>query len=315
MGFILLTFIMLQAGCSSAIDLPEAKVTVKVVDEDKKPVQGAEVMIGFLAKQGISQHIKETAEKGITAADGIFTASKKSTDHIAYSAEKQGYYMSSGEFHYSSSSNGRWQPWNSEVTIVLRKIINPVPMYARKFDLELPEIGKDIGFDLINYDWTAPYGKGVNADIIFHLDKQFVSKSDFAGRLSITFKSKHDGIQSIKEDNNQNSQFKLVRNAPVSNYVHKIILFHKRTHRKSVESNYNNDNNYIYRTRSEEADGKLVRSMYGKIKGDISFDVMNSKTAYVVFDYYLNPDYTTNLEFDPKRNLFYNLQDSERVGL
>ncbi len=33
----------------------------------------------------------------------------------------------------------------------------------------------------------------------------------------------------------------------------------------------------------------------------------------VYFTYSLNPDYTRNLEFDPKRNLFDNLSDLEQV--
>ncbi len=58
-----------------------------------------------------------------------------------------------------------------------------------------------------------------------------------------------------------------------------------------------------------------MRAMYGKIQGDIIFDPRGSKTTGIVFKYYLNPDFTTNLEFDPKRNLFENLKDRERVGL
>jgi len=43
--------------------------------------------------------------------------------------------------------------------------------------------------------------------------------------------------------------------------------------------------------------------MYGKIKGKIEFEPRRSKTAKIYLYYYLNPDYTRNLEFDPKRNL------------
>ncbi len=312
---IILTLFIMQTGCYSALDLPEAKVVVKVIDEDNKPLEGVEILIGFQSQQGLDRRIKEIAERGITLSDGLYSASKKCTDYIAYSAEKKGYYKSHGEFHFNSSSNGRWQPWNQQVTLVLRKIINPVPMYARKLDLELPAIGKDIGFDFIKYDWVEPYGKGTNSDMIFHLKKQFKSKDDFEGNLTVKFLSKFDGIQIAKENYGIESQLTLPRQAPEINYSTKLILLHKRVPGKSVESNYDKGNNYIFRIRSEERSGKLLRAMYGKIKGDIGFDAMNSRTAFIVFDYYLNPDYTTNLEFDPNRNLFTNLKSTERIGL
>jgi len=42
-----------------------------------------------------------------------------------------------------------------------------------------------------------------------------------------------------------------------------------------------------------DKDGKVVKALYGKIYGDF-FDMV----------YYLNPDGTRNIEYDPKRNLF-----------
>ena len=53
--------------------------------------------------------------------------------------------------------------------------------------------------------------------------------------------------------------------------------------------------------------------MYGKIRNDIEF-APRSKIVKIKMHYYLNPDYTRNLEFDPKRNLFTNLPKFEKVG-
>ena len=52
--------------------------------------------------------------------------------------------------------------------------------------------------------------------------------------------------------------------------------------------------------------------MYGKIRGPIQFEPRIDPTK-VYFKYYVNPDYTRNLEFDPNHNLFGNLPDLERV--
>jgi hypothetical protein len=56
-------------------------------------------------------------------------------------------------------------------------------------------------------------------------------------------------------------------------------------------------------------------AMYGKIQGDINISAIRNNTLSIGFTYYLNPDHTRNLEFDPKRNLFQGLEGAERVGL
>ena len=69
--------------------------------------------------------------------------------------------------------------------------------------------------------------------------------------------------------------------------------------------------NYIFRVRSESIGDKPLMAMHGKIYGDIEFDPKGKATASILFDYYLNPDYTNNLEYDPKQNLFKNIQSYE----
>ena len=59
--------------------------------------------------------------------------------------------------------------------------------------------------------------------------------------------------------------------------------------------------------------GKVVSALYGKIDRDFRFDIFNSKTAALLFTYYLNPNANDrNMEFDPKRNLLTGLPDTQR---
>ncbi len=69
---------------------------------------------------------------------------------------------------------------------------------------------------------------------------------------------------------------------------------------------------FFFRVRTV-LDGKgIIRSaMYGKIHGNINFDVIDAKTAVVLFSYFLNPDGTRNVEFDIHQNLFQNLERTE----
>lgn len=315
--YVMSVFFVLLLGCSRAFDFPEAKISIKVVDEKGNPMEAVNAGISFGEPDGKGQQ-KVVTEKGMTGPDGIFSASRKTINQIAYGAEKQGYYKSYGRYDFLSHAEGRWLPWNPEMTLVLRKIENPVPMYARDTHMKiitLPVANKSIGFDLIEYDWVAPYGKGKHQDFLFKLTGKYVNDYEFDAKLEISFPNKFDGIQLVKEDRSQGSMLKLPRFAPETGYQSKLTKSKSRSPGNPLKQDSQDDNNYIFRIRSEERNGKLIRAMYGKIQGDIVFDVEKSGNASIIMKYYLNPDYTRNLEFDINRNLFTDLQSFERVGL
>lgn len=193
-------------------------------------------------------------------------------------------------------------------------------MYARdtrKSQIEIPVIGKDIGFDLIMYDWVFPYGKGIQSDFVVNLTRRFVSWDDQDSKLLVKFTNRFDGIQLVTDDF-LGSEYSLPRYASETGYKD-TFEFYIRSSSKGYathyETNVKNTDNYFFRIRSEEKAGKFLRAMYGKIVGTFDFSTVNSKTASISFKYYLNPDYTRNLEYDPKRNLFLNLPEYERVRI
>lgn len=187
-------------------------------------------------------------------------------------------------------------------------------MYAREAVKEIPILDEAVGFDLMKFDWVVPYGHGNHSDFIFRLEKKIVDRNNYDATLTLTFPNRFDGIQLIKEEHRYGSEFKLPRSAFQSRYVDKLVLSKKRNIKDGVMIDFSDDDNYIFRIRSEEKDGKFVKAIYGKILGPISFgDVSRKETATVQFKYYLNPDYTRNLEFDPKRNLFGPLPPLEQV--
>ena len=302
-------FLMSSSACG--VNLPTAKVTLKVVDENGMPIKGAKASFTI---EGLKT--KNKTINNLTDKNGIFAVSEDSTGYVWYGVEMDGYYKSRGEYRFTKRESDKWQPWNPEITVVMRKIEKPVPMYARNTgnvmpDIEIPAINKEVGFDLMECDWVAPYGNGRHADFIFKLQKTFKSRDDFDSTLIVTFPNKFDGIQVVKENLKGGSMFKLPRYAPEDGYQKKIT--HNKTGKGmgAPTDDYEEDNNYIFRVRSEERDGKLIRAMYGKINGEIRFDPMNSKTAYIIFKYFLNPDYTRNLEYG--ENLFKNLKSTEQV--
>lgn len=310
-GSLLLVFCLLTA-CYSSI-YHKGKITLKVVDESGSPIRGASVGMGF--EQYVNGHYKGIPVSGKTDAEGKFSGAGHGTNVVSVGAEKDGYYRSLGEYRFKEKKRWHWEPWNPEVTLVLRKIENPVPMYVKDTKaslIEIPEIGKKVGFDLMEFDWIAPYGKGRYSDLIFLLTRAVRGNLDFESTLTITFPNKSDGLIVINQDLTFGSQLKLPRLAPVSGYENKLVRMIKRELGKPLSENSDKNNNYIFRVRSEEINGNLLRAIYGKMYGDIEFDPRSSKTAHIFFRYYINPDHTRNLEFDPKRNLFTDLESSVR---
>lgn len=300
---------LLITACSIGPLLPKAMLTFKVVDELGNPISGIEVGAGFGRNTGAGS--TTIGKSAITGIDGKCTLKGNSLDFVTYVVKKQGFYDISGIYKFKNKGLGRWQPWNPEIKISLRKIEKPVPMYARQFVGVLPLQNKDIGCDLIANDWVKPYGKGTHSDMVFHLRKQYVADSDFSADLLIKFSGKNDGF--IKYDLNMynGSEFKLPRYAPVDGYAKQFERHVIRPPGRSLQDDRNDNVGYVFRVRSS-IPGSV---MYGKIQRDIGLRAGGKGTAGIDFTYYLNPDHTRNLEFDPKRNIFTDLKSFERVGL
>ena len=314
--YILTSLILLLLFTPAPVNaLGMAKLVIKAVDEDGRPMEGAKVELQF---QGGG--LEKDATRGVTDDHGVFSATGFSSDGMSGGGvDKEGYYTSAFHHDFYRKTFGMWQPWGKELMVVMRPIVNPVPMYARNSWFYIPEVGKEIGFDLTKADWVIPYGQGTQSDFIFKVERRYNSIDDFDATLTMTFTNPYDGILNIKDggggDYNVGSRFRLPRIAPLTGYEKKLVQ-RLSTSDPGFYANNPDDNNYIFRVRSEvDVDGKLKRAMYGKIRGTVFVEPRSSKTGGIRLYYYLNPDYTPNLEFDPNRNFFSNLPQGEWAGL
>jgi len=283
-----------------------AKVTLVVVDENGQPLEGVDAGVAFEKNTGLGTDVYP--QNKLTDEQGRATFSGLCNGHFAYGSEQDGYYPSHYEYDFKDLGTFGWEPWNPELEIVIRKIENPVPMYVRdtekyKKHIAIPVVGKKVGFDLIAYDWVPPYGNGENADFVFYLEKNYKNMSDYSGKLTISFSNMNDGIIKIVERKNEGSTFKLLRFAPEEGYESEILVETKQGPNQPWISGFNSSDNYIFRIRTEFADGKIVSATYGKIIGPIILEPRRDP-ARVYFKYYLNPSNTTNLEHDLSLNLF-----------
>jgi hypothetical protein len=218
-----------------------------------------------------------------------------------------------GEIKFHDAVLGKWQPWNPVYQVVLKKIINPIPMYAKSVRVVVPALNQPIGFDLEVGDWVQPFGKGVASDFVFTLTRIKNSPTDFSATLLLSFSHLGDGVQVIQKDHNQGwSQLKLPRTAPDDGYAPawSTILNHgyfvmPPPQPKGI--------GYFFRVGTVLRGDKINQCQYGKIDGDISIVGAAADHPGIAFTYYLNPTGTNNLEFDPTKNLLQNLTDDQQV--
>lgn len=314
--FILFVGFLAVAAAAEPWQLPDAKITVNVVEEDGTPIGGASVRIGFMKASGVmARDLVDVPYTGTTGTDGKVSASGPCHQDLTATIRKAGYYSGSTKtLMFQKSEFKRWQPWNQTVNVTLRRIINPIAMYARRLDLDLPIASKDIGFDLIKSDWVSPYGRGDVADIIFNLSRRFKDSRDYDVSLKLTFPGRAEGIQEYAVNNGYYSQLRSPRAAPEGGYLQSMVLSNKRAPGSFVKRDLRNDRGYIIRVRAiVDEQGRVISAIYGKIDGEIRFSPIKSKTCSLMFTYYLNPTPNDrNMEFDPKKNLFMDLPKLER---
>ena len=149
---ILLIILLSTTACLAMAD--RAKITIRVIDETGEPVQGANTHVGFF---------DEKKHRGLTDTNGLFSASGNPPYHeISYGVRKEGYYQHWDEYAFSWTYDpkDKCEPWNPTIDVEFKEIKNPISMYVKKLEIEIPVEGKPVGFDLEKGDWVNPYGGG-----------------------------------------------------------------------------------------------------------------------------------------------------------
>jgi hypothetical protein len=320
---VLLAFVPVALQAQGKFEKMPAKITFHVVTDEGKPVESAEVSVSTFDHwepgDNFGRNIKATT-KGHTDKDGnVALEFGCANGEIAYAAKGgPGFYETIGlQYQFAERKEGRWEPWNPSIDLVLKPKLNPVPMYARKLgvlgaNFTLPAIDKEVGFDLVAGDWLPPHGTGKVADFVFKLERRYSNYEEpFEATLTLTFGNKGDGIQSVLAPPFVGSALKLPRYAPEHGYVAELVKRHARPARGApVEASVREDQNYFFRVRTVlDKKGQVTSALYGKIDGDVQF----WPEGGLQLTYYVNPaSMDRNMEFDLKRNLFGQLPELQR---
>ena len=273
--------------------------TIKVLNEAGQPIVGANVeMEWYINTPNMNTTYGKT--DGLTDTNGIFKTSHEVNGSISlgFFANKKGYYQTRTSREAASLKDINSARWNYNITLILKKIVKQIPMYAKQItSLTFPECNKPIGYDFTIGDWIAPYGKGIKADIYFTENHQD-DKSGYT--FTYSFPRPGDGIQEfIEPASGQNvatgqSDLKSFQFAPTNGYSPTF-----------VQTNYNQNRIYYFRIRTILGkNGHIKSALYGKIYGNLP-----------QITYYLDPTPNDrNVEFDPKHNLLSGLKSFQQVN-
>ena len=248
----------------------------------------------------------------MTDTNGVFAASHENTGSIdlGFRASKTGYYSTIKEHEFIKFKDSDPTKWNPNETLVLKKIGQPIAMYAKKEETKTPKENEPVGFDLMAGDWITPFGTGKTADMFFTIHRKVVNVHEYDAELKVTFPNKGDGIAITPSQPDVGSDFKTSRIASENGYESDRSWHYSNS--EKPESVFG----YFLRVRTVlDENGNVRSALYGKINGDIRFYV-GTKVPHsgIGFTYYLNPTPNSrNVEFDPKQNLLGGLKSIEQV--
>lgn len=311
MGFIL-SMNCHHVFAKRADSLP-ARFYVSVMDEYGQPLDGASIVVSVFQEGDFSSGGMSKREyfRGISKSQEPMPIRTETLGLVIFRVDMDGYYTHLEQMNLPiSDDKRRYEPWNGTHQIVLKRRINPRPLYVHRVNwLAVPAFDEPIGFDLEKADWVRPHGEGVHGDFIFRLSRILREGEVYEGRMALTFANPMDGIFPVKKTEGANSALLLGREAPLDGY--------QPTYARKVGAAYSGDKllgiddpprdaltgyeGMWFRVRSEvdPTTGTLQRARYGKIEGFINFEVREPVIGpQVRFVYFLSPDDSRSVEWN-----------------
>lgn len=341
--------ISIPQGWAQVTGGPQVKVELMLIDDAGQPVEGADARISYI---GVVPNTGESFRL-TSGADGTVTAKSALNGHVKATVTKDGHYpvvwpqvITKGAWEEKPLI---------QAEIILREIKKPTALHAKKVELAVPAFGEWIGYDLRQGDWVKPHGGGVVRDIELHAEREYggfrmpeekfripinadvpeaelrLTYGNWKGELKLRVPTEGGGAHIEKQGYQVfgeeveyyrlgHWEMRLPHLAPEDGYQGAPLVWEK-SYPSASPPNVDPKVGYFLRTRVKLNDeGEIVSANYAKIMtSDAQFkgsDIHFDPRGKISFTYYFNPTvHDRNLEFDPKKNLFTDLEDNEKVRL
>lgn len=269
----------------SAAFSPVTRLTIRVVDDQGAPVQGAIVEVGGTdGRVGI---------KGPTDTNGLYRHDERIMGELGCEVAKSGYYQSRGILWSGPSSAGMVPPVNV-YTVVLKRIVHPVSMIHRTVKLALPMLSAPVGLDLAAGDWVAPHGKGESADLFVTGQKQVISDRDWSYRCTWLF-TNGNGVVSHRYPHSSSlalrSRLVPPLEMPVAALTNRYEFHMAWRAGQEMIASAGKDDHLLFQVRTvTNAEGVVTSANVGWINGAIDMWGLDREPMHIGIDYYFNPD-------------------------
>lgn len=179
---------------------------------------------------------------------------------ISCYVEKKGYYRTRGEVWHWKGPNYD-HPTNT-LTVVLKRVIDPVPMNFHRMSTYLPRLNEPVAFDLAVGAWVTPDGKGTTSDMCLIGERRMVSRRDHDIKVSVLFSNAVEGMQEFVANDRCDISlaFDLIppQIAPLDGYTNSVGLWQYWHTKQPLAERYQKNRNYIMRVRCKKDEGGKI---------------------------------------------------------
>ena len=272
----------------------DGKVTLKIVDAAGNAVPGASVVSGFHITDDRTLTVRATSD-----ANGMAELASPCSGEMFFSVIKDGHYSTRLRYLFSQQGydcvkDGRWQPWNPTIEVVLKEKRRPIAMVVGGEIYSSRQIPNDtdVGYDFSAGDFIKPVGDGEHADIFFFLESQWESSLIHTNRLSL--RTNQNGWFSIQRKDVFSEQ-PLLYEAPDIGDRTEVVYEYARTSDKVLFNTKPGLDDYLVFGIPAQASGNPNEKNFGTIS-ELSFG-----GGWVKFKYTFNPiPGNRNLESETK---------------
>ena len=247
----------------------DARVRLCIHDEQGAPIADASI------RATLSNRVSDYSMYGVTDTNGIYVVSGRTTgDYLQFLVTKAGYYDSWKGISYIEMGKehevvgGKWQPFDSVHSIVLRHKQNPVASEIGRGNFALTKhLNCWLGFDIQKHDFVHPHGSGEVADFEVMIEWNGKWYPDYTGMgINLRFTMPYSGYYETPV--NPVSEFKGPYAADVEKTFCQSATFDEQvvSLTKRIRHSFNDNKCWVVRSRCKVDDaGKLISANYSVI--------------------------------------------------
>ena len=247
----------------------DARVRLCIHDEQGAPIADASI------RATLSNRVSDYSMYGVTDTNGIYVVSGRTTgDYLQFLVTKAGYYDSWKGISYIEMGKehevvgGKWQPFDSVHSIVLRHKQNPAASEIGRGNFALTKhLNCWLGFDIQKHDFVHPHGSGEVADFEVMIEWNGEWYPDYTGMgINLRFTMPYSGYYETPV--NPVSEFKGPYAADVEKTFCQSATFDEQvvSLTKRIRHSFNDNKCWVVRSRCKVDDeGKLISANYSVI--------------------------------------------------